>query len=123
MRRRHERPGRGIFAGLMFLALGIILLVGNMDLFQIGPVLSQWWPLILVIIGIKHLVLFRGTSALIGAMFWIGSGALFLSSTLGFLQIGVPRLLWPVMLIWFGVFTVLGTGGRCDSPVDDRSQS
>jgi lia operon protein LiaF len=122
MRRRHNRPGGSIFAGLLFLALGVILLIDNLGMVEIKPTLSQWWPLILVIIGIKHLVLFRGSSALVGALFWIGSGALFLSSTLGFLHISVPSLLWPVVLIWFGVFTVLGPGGHCNGAVDDRSK-
>ena len=113
MRRRHDRHDTGIFAGLVFLALGVILLIGNMSLFPVQPVLTQWWPVILIVIGLKHLILFRGPSAWIGAFFWIATGALFLSTTLGFLSIAIPSLLWPIMLIWFGVFTVLGCGDRC----------
>jgi hypothetical protein len=119
-RRQHQTAG-GIFAGLLFLALGVILLMGNMDLFPVRPVLSQWWPVLLVIVGIKHLVLFRGPSAWIGALFWVGTGALFLSSTLGYLNLSIPSLLWPVMLIWFGVFTVIG--GTCGKGFSGRSES
>jgi hypothetical protein len=119
MRRRYDRPNTGIFAGLVFLALGVILLIGNMSLFPVQTVLTQWWPVILIVIGIKHLIVFRGPSAWIGASFWIATGALFLSSTLGFLSIAIPSLLWPIMLIWFGVFTVLGCGGRCGRHVTD----
>jgi hypothetical protein len=119
MRRRYDRPDKGIFSGLLFLTLGVILLLGNMSLFPVRPLLTQWWPALLVIIGIKHLIVFRGRSAWVGGLFWIGTGALFLSSTLGYVSIAIPSLIWPLLLIWFGVFTVLGCGGSCGRDVND----
>jgi lia operon protein LiaF len=119
MRRRNDRPDTGIFAGLLFLALGVILLLGNMSLFPVQPILSQWWPVLLIIIGIKHLIVFRGPSAWVGALFWIATGVLFLSTTLGYLSVAIPSLLWPILLIWFGVFTVLGCGDRCGGNISD----
>ena len=108
--RGYEQHGRGVFSGLLLLALGLILLAGNLDLFPVRPTLSQWWPVILIIIGIKHLVVFRSPTAWIGALFWLGTGALFLASTLGYLNISLLSLLWPVMIIWFGVCIVTGCG-------------
>jgi hypothetical protein len=122
MRRRHNRPETGVFAGLLFLTLGVILLVGNLNLFPVRPLLVQWWPALLVLAGIKHLIIYEGTSAWVGAAFWVGTGVLFLSSTLGFLPIGVPGLLWPILLIWFGVFTIIGCG-RERHNLSDRSES
>jgi hypothetical protein len=122
MRRRHDRPDRGIFSGLLFLTLGVILLLGNMNLFPAQPVLSQWWPALLIVIGIKHLIVFRGPSAWVGGVFWIATGVLFLSSTLGLLSIAIPSLLWPMLLIWFGVFTVLGCGNRCGGQLSDGAR-
>ena len=52
MRQRRERQGAGIFGGLLFLALGTVLLLGNLELFPVRPVLSQWWPAILILFGI-----------------------------------------------------------------------
>jgi hypothetical protein len=118
MRRRYDRPDMSIFSGLLFLALGIILLVGNMGLFPVRPVLSQWWPALLIIIGIKHLIVFRGQAGWVGGLFWIATGALFLASTIGYLGVGIPGLLWPILLIWFGVFTVLGCGIRCGGHIN-----
>ena len=120
--RRHDRRGAGIFGGLLFLALGVILLLGNLELFEVRPALSQWWLAILILLGIKHLFMWRGKTAWIGAAFWFGTGLLFLSSTLGYLNVGIPSLLWPVMLIWFGVFIALGTGGNCGRSFDSRSE-
>jgi len=106
-----ERHGAGVFTGLLFLAIGVLLLIGNLDLYPVRPLLSQWWPLLLVIIGIKHLIVFRGSQAVVGAFFWIGTGVLFLASTLGYVATSIPSMVWPVILIWFGVFTVLGWRG------------
>jgi hypothetical protein len=114
--RSRERHGAGVFTGLLFLALGVILLIGNMDLYPVRPLLSQWWPLLLVLIGVKHLIVFRGSQAWLGGFFWMATGALFLASTLGFVGTAVPTLVWPVVLIWFGVFTVLGWRGCGRAP-------
>jgi hypothetical protein len=122
MRRRHDRPDKGTLAGLIFLALGVILLIGNFNLFPVQPMLVQWWPMLLILVGIKHLIVFRGPSAWVGGLFWIGTGVLFLSSTLGLVNIAIPGLLWPILLIWFGVFTILGSGNPWGN-VSNRSDS
>ena len=123
MRQRRDRRGAGILGGLLFLTVGIILLLGNLELFPARPVLSQWWPAILILFGIKHLLMWSGRQALIGASFWIATGLLFLSSTTGYLNVGVTSLLWPIMLIWFGVFTFMGCSGSCEGSIDGRSES
>lgn len=120
MRRHRDAAGAGIFGGLVFLTLGVILLLGNFDLFPVQPVLSHWWPAILILLGIKHLLVWDGRNAWIGAAFWMGAGLLFLSSTLGYLSVGIPSLLWPVLLIWFGVFTFTGRG--CERSMSGRSE-
>src|SRR5262245_27024221 len=109
MTRGHcDRRAAGIFSGILFLALGVILLAGNLSLFPLQMTLSQWWPLLLIVFGVKHFFVFRGPQAWAGGLFWLGTGALFLSSTLGIVNIAISRMLWPVMIIWFGVFIVLG---------------
>jgi Domain of unknown function (DUF5668) len=121
--RHYDRRGAGIFSGLLFLSLGVILLAGNLNFFPLRTTLSYWWPVLLIIIGVKHFFVFRGPQALGGGLFWIGTGVLFLSSTLGLFNIGISRLLWPVMIIWFGVFIVLGHACEYEKPVDNGSES
>ena len=118
-----ERRADGVFSGLLFLALGIIFLIGNLNLIPVRSLLFDWWPTLLIIIGVKQLLLQRGRLSWISGLFWAGTGALFLTSTLGYLDIGIPRLLWPVMLIWFGVLIVLGCSADCGAPLNDRSGS
>ena len=120
--RYYDRRGAGIFSGLLFLSFGVILLAGNLNFFPM-QVLYRLWPVLLMLIGVEHFLVFRGPQALAGGLFWIGSGALFLSSTLGIFDIAISRLLWPVMIIWFGVFIVLGHAGGCGKPMDSGSES
>jgi hypothetical protein len=105
----YRRDGK-FFTGAVLLIIGVLLLLGNLNVLEFRPILSHWWPLILVIIGIKHLVLMRGSRGLAGGIFWIGTGGLFLASTLGFINVAITNILWPLMLIWFGVLIALGPG-------------
>jgi hypothetical protein len=52
-----------MFMGAMFLIFGTLLLLGNLNIVEIRPLLSHWWPLILVIIGVKHLLNLSGPGA------------------------------------------------------------
>lgn len=120
---RGSREGR-FFTGALFLGFGFLLLLGNLDILDVRSLLSQWWPLILFVIGIKQLTLMRGSAALIGGLFWIGTGALFLAGTLGFIELAITRVIWPLMLIWFGVLIALGgTAGCATDRIDDGSKS
>jgi hypothetical protein len=116
-----RREGR-VFTGVVFLIIGIVLLLGNLNVLEIRPLLSQWWPLILVIVGIKHLLNLRGTTAWLGGLFWIGTGALFLASTLGYIHIAITSVIWPLMLIWFGVLVVVGGNGCGKTSIRDGSE-
>jgi hypothetical protein len=49
---RHGHPGHGIFAGVLLLLLGCLFLAGNFLFINVG----QWWPIVLVIVGVSILV-------------------------------------------------------------------
>jgi len=97
--------------GLVFLGLGVILLLGNLHMLPPQFQLSDWWPALLILIGIKTLVVMRRPNAWISAAFWIGTGVLFLACTLGYLNLSLTALILPVVLVWFGVVTLVGCGG------------
>ena len=110
-----NRTGGRIFSGLLFLAAGLLLLVANFNMIELRPILSRWWPLILVIMGVKHLVQW-GSGAWLNASFWVGSGLLFLASSLGYINVSFGSLIWPVVLIWFGVAMAVGRPGCSGAP-------
>jgi hypothetical protein len=118
------RRGGQIFAGLVFVTIGAVLLLANLKFLNLRPVLADWWPLILVAVGIKHLFLWRGTAGWISGAFWISAGGLFLASRLGYLQVSITSILWPLMVIWFGILVAWGPCGPCGtSSVHDGSKT
>jgi len=53
----HHRPGRSIAGAVVLIALGILLLLGNLrPEFNPWPVLARYWPLILIFLGIGGLI-------------------------------------------------------------------
>ena len=108
-----RRQDGQMFLGIVFVAIGAVLLLGNLNVLNLRPFLSHWWPLILVAFGIKHLLLWRGTAAWVSGLFWIATGGLFLASRLGYIQVAITSLLWPVMVIWIGILVALGPCGPC----------
>ena len=48
---RHCHPGHGIFAGILILLVGCIFLAGNLFGINVG----QWWPLLVIAVGIAIL--------------------------------------------------------------------
>lgn len=115
---------RRFFTGALFLGFGLLLLLDNLDFLDMRGILARWWPLILVGFGVQQLMLLRGSAALIGGLFWIGTGGLFLAGTLGYIELAITRVIWPLMLIWFGVLIALGGTAACGTDrIDDGSKS
>ena len=48
---------RSLVPAVVLIGVGIIFLLSNFGLLpRIGPLLAQWWPLILIVVGIGMLV-------------------------------------------------------------------
>jgi hypothetical protein len=99
---------RGLFGGILFITVGVLQLLG----FH----MRQYWPVALIMMGIQFLIAWRGSVRIAGGMFWLSTGILFLLANVGYVRVNVLNLVWPVLLIWFGLFTFLGlprcNGGR-----------
>jgi predicted membrane protein len=87
------------------MAFGALLTLDNLGLIEIHN-LSQFWPLVLILVGISKFV--QGADAT-GALLWAGAGAAFLASNLGLFQV---KQLWPLLLVVVGARLVLGAMGR-----------
>ena len=50
------RPRSGV-AAIILIVLGVLFLLANFGFIpRLGPLFAQWWPLILVIVGVSLLV-------------------------------------------------------------------
>ena len=95
---------RGQFVvALVLIALGVVFLMGNLDIIDvdIGDLISTWWPLIFVALGVAGL--FQARTAPIGSIFLIFIGVVFLLITL---DVADYDILWPVVIIAAGVWVL-----------------
>lgn len=100
--RRRERRGRtGLhLPGLVIMAVGVVLLLDNLDWVEAGQIL-RFWPLLLIGFGVKHLFGARDRGAAVIGAVLAGVGGVLLLASLDVLDIDVWRL-WPLLLIVFG---------------------
>jgi hypothetical protein len=49
--------GKSLLAPLILIAVGVVFLLQNFNIVpRLGPLLAQWWPLILIIVGVSLLL-------------------------------------------------------------------
>lgn len=90
--------------GLLFIAVGILLLAEQAGLVSAWPVIADWWPTIVLVSGVAQLVT-RPRNVLGGAI-TIVVGVALLLITLG--VIDTVALLWPLLLIGLGAWLLFG---------------
>lgn len=112
-----------IFSGLVIIAIGVILLLANMDRLDFGDFISTYWPMILILIGISHLLTssFRNAGV---ALFLIAIGAFFQLNNLDVLGGRVWAYFWPLLIIAAGLWIIFkprpkGFGEKAPEIQDD----
>lgn len=112
-----------IFAGLVIIAIGVIFLLANMDRLDFGDFISTYWPMILIVIGISHLLTssFRNAGV---AFFLIAIGAFFQLNNWGILGGRVWAYFWPLLIIAAGLWIIFkpkpkGFGENAPKILDD----
>jgi predicted membrane protein len=100
----HESPRThgNILLGLILIALGIIFLLSRFVPFDFFDFLFDWWPLILVLIGLKKMMS-PGEPRFGGGFIIFIIGAFFLLINLNILRWSYLTYLWPVVLILIGL--------------------
>ena len=93
------RSAQGVLAVFLIL-LGVLLLAGNLGFFDadIGAIIGDWWPSILIAIGLWKLAADRGAGAT-SALVLVAFGAFFLLLTL---DVADWSVLWPIVIIAIG---------------------
>jgi len=119
----NESKSNPIWVGLILIVLGVIFLSDSFHIIRIGNLLSRWWPLILIAVGISKL---SGRDRN-GGIFLIILGVLFQFTSLHIIHWHQIWRLWPVVLIIIGIGMLLkrskdNNGGTSDftASSDDR---
>jgi len=104
MSQRRNYQGR-IFSGLVIISVGVIFLLANMDKLDFGDFISIYWPMILIVIGISHLLTSGFRNAGVGLLL-IAIGAFFQLVNLGVLGGRVWAFFWPLLIIAAGLWVI-----------------
>lgn len=94
--------------GTALALLGVGLLLEQMELVDVGSILSTWWPLVLVAVG--SLKLWSG--ARLGGAAFLLAGLLFQVHELQLLPGGFFDYFWPVVLVAAGAWLIASRGDR-----------
>lgn len=106
-----------VFFGIAIIAVGIILFLDNMG-FDLRVNIFDFWPLILVAIGLNQLVQPQEARQPVSGVIFLSLGVYFLLDEFFYLPFDLGDL-WPVILIFIGVSIlknhVWGTPGKAGS--------
>lgn len=94
--------------GLVVLALGAAILLDNLG-HPIGRYALQYWPAVLIVIGVSKILQARNMPGAIGGGIFIFAGAWLLGTRLGLIDQSFWRVLrtyWPLILVAVGVSTI-----------------
>ena len=87
--------------GLVVIAIGLGLFLDAVDVFNFSQLLSDWWPMLIVLAGI---ISFLGNpKSLIWPLLFVGVGVVLQMSTLDLIDIRVGDLVFPFVLLIVGV--------------------
>jgi len=98
-----------ITGGLILVAIGVLFLLGNLNLVHASYWVS-YWPVILIVIGLVQLVDSTSSSGRIGGGVMLVVGGLFLADNLGYINFPIWNL-WPLILIGVGLMMLWNRAG------------
>lgn len=101
-----ERKGQGrIFWGLLLIVMGVVFLLDRMGRLDFGDLVSDYWPVVFILIGIS--ILLSNNFRNIGSgIFFILFGVFFLLIEWGIFR-SAARFAWPVAIIVAGLWILL----------------
>jgi hypothetical protein len=102
---RARRGAQGqVVLGVLVIALGLLFLLDNLGLIELGRVLA-FWPLLIVVLGIVKLVDTDSSNDKVLGIVLIALGATLLLNRLGYFYF-TWHMTWPLLLIALGALLV-----------------
>jgi hypothetical protein len=109
-----------LLTGLGLIALGALWLLDAAGVVESGPLISDWWPAALVVVGLSRLL--ERPPHVSSAVIMTLIGLVLLSFTTGVVDASVLALVWPAALVLLGVWLLFGRRGG-DVPGGEDSVS
>lgn len=95
-----------VFFGAIILAVGTIFLLDSLDVLEAGEVISNWWPVVIIVGGL--LAFAANPRHWVVSLLLVGGGAIVLLRSTG--AIDNISFLWPIVLILVGLAVLFGRG-------------
>ncbi len=105
MRKTNSGKSANVWISIVLIAVGVLFLLQNFDIFYIGD-FWEYWPLILIAIGISKL-LHSNFKDIYSASVLIIIGVLLQLMILDFIDFSDVLQFWPVILIIIGIRIIL----------------
>ncbi|HKJ69800.1 MAG TPA: DUF5668 domain-containing protein [bacterium] len=99
MNQQRTRQTSHQWIGILLILVGILFLLTTLDILDLGDLFSDWWPVLIILVGVFKLRERDKMSAVV----FIVIGAVLLTATVGILSWSTIGRLWPVLLILAGV--------------------
>lgn len=114
-----ERPGRSLdfgrlLLGLVVIAVGALYLLESADVLDAGSVIDDWWPVVIIAIGLFQLA--ERSRAMFGPLILIAGGTVLLLATTDVLEGDVWSYVWPTALIAMGLIAIARWAGAGPLP-------
>jgi hypothetical protein len=106
-RARRQKLVSSLVFGVLFLAIGLMFTLDNLGLFEVGR-LRNYWPLLLVAMGIPGLVAPKDSGEQVWAVVLIAAGVFFQLRRLDLIDWSWYEI-WPLFLILAGVVLLVRT--------------
>jgi len=121
MDRKNKYSGGSILTGSVFIFIGIILVMRNLGHIDIS--LREWWPLILIAVGLLN-ISNHGNVFSFPGWFLVLLGVVFLLTTNHIVEWEYIKKFWPAVLIIIGLSFIVEPGRKTkkikDSPDKDN---
>ena len=88
--------------GISLVILGFLFFLDQLGVWSFGWIISTWWPIIIIIIGISHLA--SSNKSFFTGIVIIAIGVLLQADQLDYLPGGFWSSIWPLILILIGIW-------------------
>lgn len=95
--------------GIGIIAIGLGLLLGNLNVFNFGDFISTWWPLAIIIAGV--LILINDSKNYIWALIVLVFGIALQLRELDIVTVSPWQFFWPLVIIAVGVSILVNRSG------------
>jgi predicted membrane protein len=108
-RRRRFELGP-VIAGVVLITLGVLFLLDQAGSIDAGTLIGDWWPLVIVAIGLVQLA--ERPRSPVGPLIVTGFGLILLLTQLELISGDVWSYVWPVFLVVVGLVIIFRLPGR-----------